>query len=73
MSVASHRGGNDQKLSDMPVGLAPAAQSGQEPAHRGQAEPRRVNGVYPHEDWPRIMPHFDESVGGDGFPVFRQY
>lgn len=31
MSAASHRGGNDQKLSDTPVGLAPAAQSGKNP------------------------------------------
>jgi len=38
----------------------------------GQAEPRRIDGVYPHGDWPQNTPHFVQSAGEDGTLVFRQ-
>ena len=38
----------------------------------GQAEPRRVDGVYPHEDLPQTVPHFSQSVDSNGSVVFRQ-
>jgi hypothetical protein len=38
----------------------------------GQASPRRIDGVFPHEDLPQNNPHFVQSVEENGIPVFRQ-